>query len=146
MWSTRGAARLFPSLGRRSLRDPRCGTVFLAWPPPSPGSSLRDCASLCRRPRRDPRLNCPPGPHPQIDVDSLNQNLDNNKAGAVVGSFSPVVDQVSENRLQPYSEVFGLARFRECELIHGRWAMLATLGCVVAEANTGVSWCALPPR
>ncbi|KAI3474730.1 hypothetical protein Pfo_029915 [Paulownia fortunei] len=28
---------------------------------------------------------------------------------------------------QPYSEVFGLQRFRECELIHGRWAMLATL-------------------
>jgi len=76
----------------------------------------------------------------QIDVDSLDQNLDNNKAGQVVGSFSPVVDQVSEQRLQPYSEVFGLARFRECELIHGRWAMMATLGCVIAEANTGVSW------
>lgn len=46
----------------------------------------------------------------------------------------------SENRLSPYSEVFGLARFRECELIHGRWAMLATLGAIVAEATTGVSW------
>jgi len=76
----------------------------------------------------------------QVDVDSLDQNLDNNVAGGVVGSFTPVVDQVSEDRLQPYSEVFGLARFRECELIHGRWAMLATLGCIVAEANTGVSW------
>jgi light-harvesting complex II chlorophyll a/b binding protein 4 len=38
------------------------------------------------------------------------------------------------------AQVFGLQRFRECELIHGRWAMLACLGCVVAEATTGVSW------
>lgn len=37
-------------------------------------------------------------------------------------------------------QVFGLARFRETELIHGRWAMLATLGVLVAEASTGVAW------
>jgi light-harvesting complex II chlorophyll a/b binding protein 4 len=59
----------------------------------------------------------------------------------------------------PYSEVFGLQRFRESELIHGvhpglvsqllpltlssptgRWAMLASLGALVAEQTTGVSW------
>ena len=42
--------------------------------------------------------------------------------------------------LQPYNEVFDIQRFRECELIHGRWCMLATLGAFVAELNTGVSW------
>merc|ERR1712118_214638 len=46
----------------------------------------------------------------------------------------------STNSLSPYSEVFGLARFRECELMHGRWCMLATLGIVVSEGLTGVSW------
>merc|ERR1711959_404768 len=34
----------------------------------------------------------------------------------------------------------GLARFRECDLMHGRWCMLATLGIVVSEGLTGVSW------
>lgn len=37
-------------------------------------------------------------------------------------------------------QVFGLNRFRETELIHGRWAMLATLGVIVAEGTTGVAW------
>merc|ERR1711907_207331 len=76
----------------------------------------------------------------QFDLDQLDQNQAVNKAGGVVGSFKPTVDEVSTQSLQPYSEVFGLQRFRECELIHGRWAMLATLGVVVAESATGVSW------
>jgi len=76
----------------------------------------------------------------QVGVDQLDQNAAVNKPGAIEGSFRPVVDQVSQDALQPYSEVFGLQRFRECELIHGRWAMLACLGCIVAEASTGVSW------
>ncbi|KAL4424179.1 hypothetical protein ABPG75_001480 [Micractinium tetrahymenae] len=42
----------------------------------------------------------------------------------------------------PCSEVFGLQRFRECELIHGRWAMLACLGALVQEAVTGDTWVA----
>ncbi len=42
--------------------------------------------------------------------------------------------------LAPYADAFGLQRFRENELIHGRWAMLACLGVVIGEATTGVSW------
>merc|ERR1712078_415936 len=76
----------------------------------------------------------------QFDLDQLDQNQAVNKAGGVVGSFKPTVDEVTTQSLQPYSEVFGLRRFRECELIHGRWAMVATLGIIVAESSTGVSW------
>merc|ERR1711869_152337 len=76
----------------------------------------------------------------QFDLDQLDQNNVQNKAGGVIGSLRPAVDEVTTQSLQPYSEVFGLQRFRECELIHGRWAMLATLGIIVAESSTGVSW------
>jgi light-harvesting complex II chlorophyll a/b binding protein 4 len=76
----------------------------------------------------------------QFDLDQLDQNQAQNKAGGVIGSFRPKIDEVTTQSLQPYSEVFGLERFRECELIHGRWAMLATLGIIVAESATGVSW------
>lgn len=76
----------------------------------------------------------------QFDLDQLDQNQAVNKSGNIVGSFKPAVDEVTTQSLQPYSEVFGLQRFRECELIHGRWAMLATLGVIVAESTTGVSW------
>jgi len=76
----------------------------------------------------------------QFDIDQLDQNLAQNKAGNVIGTFKPKVDEVTSQSLQPYSEVFGIQRFRECELIHGRWAMLATLGVIIAESATGVSW------
>ena len=76
----------------------------------------------------------------QFDLDQLDQNQAQNRAGNVVGSFKPTADKVSSQSLQPYSEVFGLQRFRECELIHGRWAMVATLGVIVGESATGVSW------
>merc|ERR1712113_265090 len=76
----------------------------------------------------------------QFDLDQLDQNKAQNVAGGVIGYYKPTVDEVSSQSLQPYSEVFGLQRFRECELIHGRWAMLATLGVIAAESATGVSW------
>jgi len=76
----------------------------------------------------------------QIEIDQLDQNQAVNKSGQLVGPFKSSVDLVTSQSLQPYSEVFGVLRFRECELIHGRWSMLATLGIVIAESATGVSW------
>ncbi|RBD34375.1 hypothetical protein BRM55_00035, partial [Xanthomonas oryzae pv. oryzae] len=68
-----------------------------------------------------------PAEYLQYDYDGLDQNLAKNLAGDVIGTRTETSD-VSSTPFQPYSEVFGLQRFRECELIHGRWAMLATLG------------------
>merc|ERR1711904_46026 len=76
----------------------------------------------------------------QFDLDELDQNNAVNKAGSPVGFIKTSSDTLSSQTLQPYSEVFGLLRFRECELIHGRWAMLASLGVLVAESATGISW------
>merc|ERR1719191_1976900 len=75
-----------------------------------------------------------------MELDSLDQNKAINAPGAIKGQLATKADVVSTNSLSPYSEVFGLARFRECELMHGRWCMLATLGIVVSEGLTGVSW------
>lgn len=88
----------------------------------------------------DPLGLAKPTEYLQVDIDELDQNKAVNKAGGIIGKFNPVVDNVSTDSLQPYSEVFGLNRFRETELIHGRWAMLATLGVIVAEGTTGVAW------
>merc|ERR1712070_418613 len=76
----------------------------------------------------------------QFELDELDQNNAVNKAGTPIGFYNSTTDSLSSQSLQPYSEVFGLLRFLECELIHGRWAMLATLGVLIAESATGVSW------
>jgi len=76
----------------------------------------------------------------QVGIDQNEQNNAVNKAGDVVGTFRTDVDKVSGDSLSPYSEAFGIKRFRECELIHGRWCMLATLGVLVGETFSGVSW------
>ncbi|CAA0836296.1 Protein kinase superfamily protein [Striga hermonthica] len=80
-----------------------------------------------------------PAEYLQFDLDSLDQNLAKNVAGDIIGTRTEVAD-VKSTPFQPYSEVFGLQRFRECELIHGRWAMLATLGALTVEWLTGVTW------
>ena len=78
----------------------------------------------------------------QIGVDDNNINANKNFKGNVEGQAVAVSDVVSDaSALSPYSEVFGLQRFRETELIHGRWAMLGVLGALVAEGVTGDSWC-----
>jgi light-harvesting complex II chlorophyll a/b binding protein 4 len=80
-----------------------------------------------------------PAEYLQFDLDSLDQNLAKNLAGDVIGTRFEGAD-VKSTPFQPYTEVFGLQRFRECELIHGRWAMLATLGALTVEWLTGVTW------
>ncbi|KAK9153518.1 hypothetical protein Sjap_000998 [Stephania japonica] len=80
-----------------------------------------------------------PAEYLQYELDSLDQNLAKNLAGDIIGTRFEGAD-VKSTPFQPYSEVFGLQRFRECELIHGRWAMLATLGALAVEALTGVTW------
>ncbi|KAH9325280.1 hypothetical protein KI387_005458 [Taxus chinensis] len=81
-----------------------------------------------------------PAEYLQYDLDSLDQNLAKNSAGDVIGTVRFDQSEVSATPFRPYSEVFGLQRFRECELIHGRWAMLATLGAISVEIFTGVTW------
>lgn len=77
----------------------------------------------------------------QYDLDALDQNKAVNKKGGIVGSFKGGEGKVNAaTSLAPYDDVFSLARFRENELIHGRWAMLAALGALVAEGTTGISW------
>jgi light-harvesting complex II chlorophyll a/b binding protein 4 len=88
----------------------------------------------------DPLGLAKPTEYLQFDLDALDQNAPKNPAGKVVGKVAATPDQVSTDSLQPYSEVFGLQRFRECELIHGRWAMLAVLGVLIGEAVSGVAW------
>ncbi|RAL39268.1 hypothetical protein DM860_002801 [Cuscuta australis] len=80
-----------------------------------------------------------PAEYLQFELDSLDQSLSKNLAGEVIGTRTEFSD-VRPTPFQPYSEVFGLQRFRECELIHGRWAMLATLGALAVEWLTGVTW------
>ena len=63
-----------------------------------------------------------------------------NVKGGVEDVFSASSEIFEASPLAPYADVFGIQRFRESELQHGRWAMLATLGAIVSELSTGVTW------
>merc|ERR1712032_587368 len=76
----------------------------------------------------------------QFGIDQLDQNQAINKSGLIIAKIKIKSDEAFSGLLEPYSDVFEIFRMRECELIHGRWAMLATLGIIVAETSTGVSW------
>ncbi|RZS19275.1 hypothetical protein BHM03_00051647 [Ensete ventricosum] len=69
-----------------------------------------------------------------FDFDLLDQNLAKNTSGDVVGTRTESAD-VKSTPFEPYSKVFGLLGFCECELIHGRWAMLATLGALAVNGS-----------
>ncbi|RRT73264.1 hypothetical protein B296_00033538 [Ensete ventricosum] len=69
-----------------------------------------------------------------FDFDLLDQNLAKNTSGDVVGTRTESAD-VKSTPFEPYSKVFGLQGFCECELIDGRWAMLATLGALAVNGS-----------
>jgi light-harvesting complex II chlorophyll a/b binding protein 4 len=76
----------------------------------------------------------------QVDLDSLDQNKAVNKAGNIVGKFAAPKSKITDTALQPYDEVFGLQRFRETELIHGRQAPAScSCACIAAQHPRGAA-------
>jgi light-harvesting complex II chlorophyll a/b binding protein 4 len=76
----------------------------------------------------------------QFDLDALDGSAAKNPSGNVIGKVKGTDNKPKARALAPYDDPFDIMRFRECELLHSRWAMLGLVGAAAAEAATGVSW------
>jgi len=88
----------------------------------------------------DPWSLSAPTEYLQFGLDALDQNKAENPSGNIIGKLKKVDNAPTQKTIVPFNEAFDILRFRECELLHSRWAMLGLVGAVIAEANTGISW------
>jgi len=76
----------------------------------------------------------------QVEVDGNDINAAVSAPGDIIGTIKKTGPEVEATPFQPYAEVFSLERFRETELINGRWAMLGVAGALAGEMQTGINW------
>jgi len=81
-----------------------------------------------------------PAEYVQVEIDSLDGSKAVNEMGGVVGKYNTAELDGDTSTINPFAETFGLLRFRECEVLHGRWCMLAIVGMIWSELVTGIPW------